>query len=95
MKKENIETLTSEIIMKEIEKYRHEWERDGDWWWGISKPYKGVPVGYDVNIHQTSAEDPFTATVYQLRKDDNRDISIATDEVIFVFPVPTREELGR
>ncbi len=84
--------LTAEIILGEIWQYHKEWEEDGDWWWGICNPYKGIPVGYDVNVFNDAEGEPFRAVVYQLEKDGEGGFAIATDDVVLVFPVPTEEE---
>ena len=78
--------------MGEIEQYREEWERDGDWWWGITNPYFETPNGYDVNIFHDAEGEPFRAVVYQLDPAGDDGFAVPTDELVFVFSVPTREE---
>ncbi|RLF43363.1 MAG: hypothetical protein DRN17_06470 [Thermoplasmata archaeon] len=89
------EPLTPEIILDEIWEFHKEWEDENDWWWGKQKRYKDVPVGYDVNVFNDAEGEPFRAVVYQLKEEDRCGYSMSTDDVIFVFPVPTEEEYKR
>ncbi len=84
--------LTPEIVLGEIWQYRKEWERDADWWWGICRPYKDIPVGYDVNVFNDAEGEPFRAVVYQLAKKNKEGHASPTNNVVFVFSIPTKEE---
>jgi hypothetical protein len=87
--------LTPEMVLWEIWKFHEEWEESGDWWWGTSTPFKGIPVGYDVNVFHDAEGEPFKGVVYQLAKDEEEGYSKSTDEIVFAFPVPTKEEYER
>jgi len=91
MRGENVD-LTSDIVLGEIWQYRKEWEKSGDWWWGTTKSYKGIPYGYDVNICNDAEGEPFRATIYKLASKDAAGIATTTDQAVFVFPVPTKKE---
>jgi len=87
--------LTESIVMGEIEQYREEWERDGDWWWGITNKYSNAPYGYDVNVYQEEEGGPLKAVAYKLGPAGADGIPSATwtyGDIVLMYMVPTKEE---
>jgi len=46
-----MENLTKEQILKDIKRFKSEWTKEADWWYGSTLSFKNAVYGYDVNIY--------------------------------------------